>query len=199
MKPKPKFVRPPLKKTGSSIMKLRISGRFGHYYQFSQAYEEKEKPFVFWSAAFCAFLCLVCVILSFTHPDSFGSFYPEMWLNFLIVFLIDLVWRFLLSVLAYFLVPKFKRTINYTRKLGNLMKLYKYLLADDLLPQMRKEPLTLLFIFALDQLIYIVMYSHNVRKRHNAISSICRFLFIQQDRPEDRPDTLIYQVRCGCP
>ena len=74
------------------------------------------------------------------------------------------------------------------------MKLYKYLLADDFLPEMRKEPFSLLFIFALDQLLYIGMYSHNFRKRSNILSRICRFLFIQQDRPEDRPDTLIYQV-----
>ena len=62
---------------------------------------------------------------------------------------------------------------------------------------MRKDPLTLLFIFGLDQLLYIIMFSHFVRRRENPLDWICRFLFLQQDRPEDRPDTLIYQVRTG--
>tara|TARA_B100000768_G_scaffold149474_1_gene143835 strand:+ start:342 stop:539 length:198 start_codon:yes stop_codon:yes gene_type:complete len=62
---------------------------------------------------------------------------------------------------------------------------------------MRKDPLTLLFIFGLDQLLYIIMFSHFVRRRENPLGWTCRFLFLQQDRPEDRPDTLIYQVCTG--
>ena len=37
--------------------------------------------------------------------------------------LIELVWKTLSAAFAYRYAPVFKRTVNYTRKLGNLMKL----------------------------------------------------------------------------
>lgn len=164
------------------------------YWEFNDMYERKENKFILVAGGLCLFLVLLCVVLSASAPSSFGTFYMEMVPNFFIIFGVELMWRFMLSCVAWHFIPKYKRTVNYTRKLGNLMKLYKFFLADDVMPAMRKEPLTLIFFFAVDQLVYMVMFAHAVRKRGNPLSRFLRFCFIQQDRPEDRPDTLVYQA-----
>jgi len=164
------------------------------YWEFNDAYESKENKFILIALGLCLSLVLLCLVMSASAPSSFGTFYMEMVPNFFIIFGVEFVWRFMLSCVAWYFIPKYKRTVNYTRKLGNLMKLYKFFLADDVLPAMRKEPLTLIFFFAVDQLVYIVMFAHAVRKRSNPLSRFLRFCFIQQDRPEDRPDTLVYQT-----
>jgi phytol kinase len=182
-----------LDKAPSMIRQASLK-QVGEYWHFCDEFDAYERRFVIWSCAGCVSLMFLCVILSFTMPDWFGTFHVNMLWNFLAVFVVEVVWKLMLACAAYRYIPRYKRTINYTRKLGNLVKLYKYFLAEDYLPDVRKEPLSLLFIFAADQLLFIVMFAHNVRKRDNPISKFCRFLFIQQDRHEDRPDTLIYQV-----
>jgi phytol kinase len=105
-----------------------------------------------------------------------------------------MLWKSLLALVAMKYYPRYKRTINYTRKLGNAFKLYKFFVFDDFLPEMRDDPMSLLFIFFLDQILYMLMFSHHVRFHRSCIGKFCDFLFLQQNRPEDRPDTLIYQV-----
>jgi len=163
-------------------------------FEFSDKFERHERKFVLVTCGVCLILMAGCVIASAAAPTTFGEFYPAIATNFAIIFLAEVVWRALLSCVAYRYASRYKRTINYTRKLGNCFKLYKLFVFSDFLPNMRKDPLTLLFIFSLDQLLYIIMFSHFVRRRENPLGWICRFLFLQQDRPEDRPDTLIYQV-----
>ena len=121
----------------------------------------------------------LCVILSFAIPDTFGSFYKGIWINFAVVSIVELIWKTLLAAVAYRYAPKYKRTINYTRKLGNLVKLYKYFLTAYLLPEMDKKPLTLIFVFSLDQLIFTIIFSHNIRRRNNCVSKFLRFVFLQ--------------------
>lgn len=163
------------------------------YWEFDDAYEAKENKFIVIASGLCLTVVFLCAVLSVVAPNSFGTFYAEMIPNFGIIFAVELIWRFLMSCVAWYFIPKYKTTVNYTRKLGNLMKLYKFFLADSVLPDMRPEPLTLLFFFAVDQIVYFAMFAHTVRKRNNPLSRFLRFCFIQQDRPEDRPDTLVYQ------
>jgi len=163
-------------------------------FEFSDSSERHERKFVLTTCAMCLILVAGCVIASLAAPTKFGEFYPAIAVNFAFIFLAEIVWRAFLSWIAYRYTPRYKRIINYTRKLGNCFRLYKLFVFSEFLPSMRNDALTLLFIFGLDQLLFIIMFSHFVRRKENPIGWTCRFLFLQQDRPEDRPDTLIHTV-----
>jgi len=138
-------------------------GKFYQRFMFKEEYEKKELPFLKVVTAVLLVCVIICICLSYTI-ENFGGFHKALWLNLLALFFIELLWKSMLAYFAYRYAPIYKRTINYTRKFGNLMKLYKYFLADHVLPEMDKKPFTLIFIFCVDQLIYTLMFSHWVRK-----------------------------------
>ena len=94
-------------------------------FEFSDKFEHHERKFVLVTCGVCLILMAGCVIASAAAPTTFGEFYPAIATNFAIIFLAEVVWRALLSCVAYRHASRYKRTINYTRKLGNCFKLYK--------------------------------------------------------------------------
>ena len=97
-------------------------------FEFSDKFERHERHFVLVTCSMCLILMAGCVIASVAAPSAFGEFYPAMATNFAIIFLAEVVWRALLSCVAYRYASRYKRTINYTRKFGNCFKLYKLFL-----------------------------------------------------------------------
>jgi len=169
-------------------------GKFLHRYMFSEESAQKENAFIARAAAL-VLVVLVCFLGIAAHDSTVvGKFDVSMLSNTAIVLVIEILWRILLSAIAWKYVGQYKRTINYTRKLGNLLRLPKFFLAEDLLPQYKRSPLALIFMLCVDQLIFIAMYAEVVRKQDNPISRFLRFLFLCQDRCEDRPNTLQFQV-----
>ncbi|KAK1738517.1 hypothetical protein QTG54_010547, partial [Skeletonema marinoi] len=98
------------------------------------------------------------------------------------LFAIELVWECILS----WVVLKYNIKINYTRKLGNLLKYF----IGDFFPAYTSSAVSLTFALALNQTLFTLMFYRRSRERFAA----CAYVFLSQDRREDRPDTLIFQV-----
>ena len=109
-------------------------------FEFSDKFERHERKFVLVTCGVCLILMAGCVIASAAAPTTFGEFYPAIATNFAIIFLAEVVWRALLSCVAYRYASRFKRTINYTRKLGNCFKLYKLFVFGEPKPKPKPEP-----------------------------------------------------------
>ena len=109
-------------------------------FEFSDKFERHERKFVLFTCGVCLVLMAGCVIASVAAPTTFGEFYPAIATNFAIIFLAEVVWRALLSCVAYRYASRFKRTINYTRKLGNCFKLYKLFVFGKPKPKPKPEP-----------------------------------------------------------
>ena len=109
-------------------------------FEFSDKFERHERKFVLFTCGVCLVLMAGCVIASAAAPTTFGEFYPAIATNFAIIFLAEVVWRALLSCVAYRYASRFKRTINYTRKLGNCFKLYKLFVFGEPKPKPKPEP-----------------------------------------------------------
>ena len=109
-------------------------------FEFSDKFERHERKFVLFTCGVCLVLMAGCVIASVAAPTTFGEFYPAIATNFAIIFLAEVVWRALLSCVAYRYASRFKRTINYTRKLGNCFKLYKLFVFGEPKPKPKPEP-----------------------------------------------------------
>jgi len=86
-------------------------------------------------------------------------------------------------------VLKYNIKINYTRKLGNLIKVPKYFVGD-FLPNYTSSALSLSLALAINQTLFALMFYRKSRERFSA----CAYIFLSQDRREDRPDTLIFQI-----
>ena len=94
-------------------------------FEFSDRFEHNERKFVLVTSAICVILMAACACASVAAPTVFGEFYPAMATNFVIIFLAEVAWRALLSCVAYRYADRYKRTLNYTRKLGNCFRLFK--------------------------------------------------------------------------
>lgn len=102
-----------------------------------------------------------------------------------ILFGAELVWECFLS----WIVLRYNIKINYTRKLGNLLKVPKYFVAD-LLPNYASTALSMTSALSINQTLFCAMYYRRSRETVPFFS----YVFLSQDRREDRPDTLIFQV-----
>ena len=102
-----------------------------------------------------------------------------------ILFAVELVWECFLS----WIVLRFNIKVNYTRKLGNLLKVPKYFIAD-LIPAFTSTALSMTTAIAINQTLFCLMYYRKSRERVPFFA----YVFLSQDRREDRPDTLIFQV-----
>ena len=102
-----------------------------------------------------------------------------------ILFAAELIWECFLS----WIVLRYNIKINYTRKLGNLLKVPKYFVAD-LFPDFTSTALSMATALAINQTLFCAMYYRRSRERVPFFS----YVFLSQDRREDRPDTLIFQV-----
>lgn len=120
-----------------------------------------------------------------TGNSDIGVFTWELAVEAIALFVAELIWETILSSL----VIRFNMKINYTRKLGNLFKVPKYF-AADLLPFYNSTALSLFTSLALNQTLFSLIFYRTMRERVPFFS----YVFLSQDRREDRPDTLTFQV-----
>lgn len=127
------------------------------------------------------------VVCGFIFPENekLGTLSYPVFIEAFILFFAELLWECILSAI----VLKFNIKINYTRKLGNLFKIPKYFVAD-LFPFYKSTATSLMTTLTLNQSMFCSMYYRKSRERVPFFS----YVFLSQDRREDRPDTLIFQV-----
>lgn len=127
----------------------------------------------------------IASLLVSEHNEKVGSFTLKIPAESFALFAIELIWECFLS----WIVLRFNIKINYTRKLGNLLKVPKYFIAD-LIPGYSSTALSMMMALAINQTLFCLIYYRKTRER----VPFCAFVFLSQDRREDRPDTLIFQV-----
>ena len=130
-------------------------------------------------------ILVVCGIFFPDNEDKLGSLTYAVIIEAVILFVAELVWECILSAV----VLRYNIKINYTRKLGNLFKIPKYFVAD-LFPFYRSTATSLMTALTVNQTLFCSMYYRKSRERVAFFS----YVFLSQDRREDRPDTLIFQV-----
>ena len=127
----------------------------------------------------------VLLLLGETVDGSVGRFAPNVIYEALVLFFAELLWEAFLS----WLVLRHNVKINYTRKMGHLLRVPKYFFAD-FVPTYESTAVSIVFSLAVNQNLYMFLFATWSRRQ----SKICDFLFLSQNRKEDRPDTLNYQV-----
>ena len=166
---------------------VQIARMIKDTYGIRQSDDMKELYFV----SVCILLLWIVVgILSFasssySENESLGNLTWEVIVEAFILFIAELIWECILSAI----VLKYDIKINYTRKLGNLLKIPKYFVAD-FLPFCESTAISLVTALAVNQTLFCIMYYRKMRER----IPLCSYIFLSQDRREDRPDTLIFQV-----
>jgi len=129
---------------------------------------------------------IILIIIGQFHPSkSLGSFTWEVIVEANVLFIAEVLWECVLSAVAL----RYNIKINYTRKLGNLFKVPKYF-AADLFPFYESTAISLVTALAVNQTYFSIMYYRKSRERIPFFS----YVFLSQDRREDRPDTLIFQI-----
>jgi hypothetical protein len=86
------------------------------------------------------------VVLSILYPKRWGEFDAVLIYQSVLLFVVELLWEACLS----FAHIKWNVKINYTRKLGHLLRLPKYFLAAYI-PGFEENPMTLLCAFVFSQ------------------------------------------------
>eukprot|EP01083_Nonionella_stella_P105249 302653_1 len=147
----------------------------------------RENRFVFMVALLSVIIILVCIILSWTDPDSFVFDFMFLPKAMLLVFA-ESLWLMCMSYLAI----RYDMKINYTRKLARLPSIPKYFLVDYLpaVPGFKNNESTTLLIFATSQLLYILMFHRTMRNKFYLL----QFIFIACNRVEDQPYTLQFSL-----
>lgn len=162
---------------------------------FAPEFERAENKFIAYCMLPLVALGVFCVIYAIIDPGTFGTLGDKfIYINATGGFVFEMFVRYLMSHVVLRYRDSSKRIINYTRKLGNAVRVPKYFFIDDLLPDEYSTACSLLLMFAIDQTLYIIAFSHYVRSKDNCFCRLLRFTFLSQDRPEDRPDTLRMQV-----
>ena len=87
------------------------------------------------------------------------------------------------------LAIRYDLKINYTRKLAHLLRIPKFFLSQYL-PGFDTNKINLLLVFAFSQLLYVLMFLRWTREK----LPLFQFIFVSQNRVEDQPSTLIFQV-----
>eukprot|EP01083_Nonionella_stella_P204128 744378_1 len=155
---------------------------------FRQAIDNsRENRIVFMAAILSVIIILVCIILSWTDPDSFVFDFMFLPKAMLLVFA-ESLWLMCMSYLAI----RYDMKINYTRKLARLPSIPKYFLVDYLpaVPGFKNNESTTLLIFATSQLLYILMFHRTMRNKFYLL----QFIFIACNRVEDQPYTLQFSL-----
>lgn len=149
--------------------------------------DKSELYFILGSITFLWAVTLAVGIAGVLLPENakLGTLTPAIFVESFSLFAIELAWECILS----WVVLRFNIKINYTRKLGNLIKVPKYFIAD-FLPIYTSSALSMMMALAISQTLFAFIFYRRSRERFTA----CAYLFLSQDRREDRPDTLIFQI-----
>eukprot|EP01083_Nonionella_stella_P083119 229679_1 len=146
--------------------------------------DKRENTFVLMVVVLCIGIIMACVILCLTDADRFILDFAFL-LQTCILWVAESIWHMCLS----YLVIKYDIKINYTRKLAHLLRIPKYFLIGYL-PGFEKNEVTTLLVFVTSQLLYIGMFHRRTREKIHMF----QFIFIAQNRLEDQPSTLQFQV-----
>ncbi len=149
--------------------------------------DHSELKFVLLSQAFLWFIVASIAIAGYASGGNtkLGKFSGMIFVEAMVLFVAELVWE---SILSY-IVLRFNVKINYTRKLGHLLKVPKYF-AADFLPFYESTVLSMFTSLAVNQTLFCILFYRTSRERVPFFS----YVFLSQDRREDRPDTLTFQV-----
>ncbi len=148
--------------------------------------DHSELKFVILSQAFLWFIVVSIAIGGYVSGNAkLGKFSGMIFVEAIVLFAAELVWESFLS----YIVLRFNVKINYTRKLGHLLKVPKYF-AADFLPFYESTILSMFTSLAVNQTLFCILFYRTSRERFPFFS----YVFLSQDRREDRPDTLTFQV-----
>lgn len=165
---------------------VKVAKGIKNIYAIRQKDDKSELKFVIGSLVFVWIVTLSLVVFSqYYSNESLGKLTWQVLVEAVVLFIAELIWECVLSAL----VLKFDIKINYTRKLGNLFKVPKYF-AADLLPFYESTATSLVAALAINQTLFCLIYYRYAREKIPFFS----YIFLSQDRREDRPDTLIFQV-----
>ena len=148
----------------------------------TKMHQKAELKFLVLVGSGMAITFILCVVVSVMveHPLDF-MFVPRS----LILVLVESLWQMFLS----FLAMRYGIRINYTRKLSHLLRIPKFFVSQYL-PGFDKNPINLMMVFAFSQTLYMLMFMRWTRER----LPLFQYIFIAQNRIEDQPNTLIFQV-----
>ena len=165
---------------------IQVARGIKEIYGIRQSNDRSEFKFVMGALIFLWLTTLTLVVLSqfYSYP-TLGKFTWKVIVEAIILFIAELLWECVLSAL----VLKFNIKINYTRKLGNLFKVPKYFVAD-FFPFYESTAVSMMSALVINQTLFCLMYYRSSREKYAFFS----YIFLSQDKREDRPDTLIFQV-----
>lgn len=166
---------------------IDISRSIKNSYGIRLSDDKAEYKFIIFTLLLLWFILSILIVCGIFFPDNdkLGSLTYAVIIEAVILFVAELVWECILSAV----VLRYNIKINYTRKLGNLFKIPKYFVAD-LFPFYRSTATSLMTALTVNQTLFCSMYYRKSRERVAFFS----YVFLSQDRREDRPDTLIFQV-----
>lgn len=148
--------------------------------------DHSELKFVLSSQVFLWLVVASIAIAGYvTNNPKLGTFSGAIFLEAITLFAFELVSQSFLS----WIVLRFNIKINYTRKLWNLARGIKYF-AADFLPFYKSTVLSMFTSLAVNHTLFCALFYRSSRERIPFFS----FLFLCQDRREDRPDTLTLSV-----
>jgi hypothetical protein len=166
---------------------IRIAKGIKDAYSIRHSDDQSELKFMIGALTMLWVVVTSLAIAGHYYPDnaSIGRLTWPVAVEAFALFLLELVWECFLS----WIVLRYDIKINYTRKLGNLMKVPKYF-AADFLPFYDSTGVSMTTSLAINQTLFCIMYYRKNREKIPFFS----YVFLSQDRREDRPDTLIFQV-----
>jgi len=137
-----------------------------------------------------------CWALMVLHPEEFGTLSWEPYLNFVVALFFEMLFRAALSYVVLAKRLEWPRVVNYTRKIARTFAVFKIFVLDEILPKESggKTACNLLAQVGIDQLIFVLMFCQANRRRNNWLSRWCKFAYLCYDRPEDRPDSMRYEI-----
>lgn len=158
-------------------------------YSVRQQNDNTELKFLTCSLGFVWMTVASLIIACHYFPDnpklgdlSWDASKRTLWEAFM-MFAVEFVWECFLS----WLVLRYNVKINYTRKLGNLLKVPKYFVVD-LSESVTATALSMTLAFVINFTIFSLISYRKFRERF----PFCAYFLLSQDRREDRPDTLIF-------
>ena len=155
-------------------------------YSIRLSNDHSEMKFIAYSLAFLwLVVSSLAIVGHISNNPKIGTFSPAMFIEAGVLFIVELMWETFLS----WIVLRYNIKINYSRKLGNLLKVPKYF-AADFLPFYESSALSMFTSLAVNQTLFCMIFYRTSRERVPYFS----YVFLSQDRREDRPDTLLFQV-----
>jgi len=164
-------------------------------YSIRKRDDSSEFYFILCSMGFVWVAVLSIAVAGYYHPENakIGTFNQltlrSILIESFILFAVELVWECFLSWIVF----RYNIKINYTRKLGNLLKVPKYFVAD-LFPDFTSTALFMATALTINQTLFCAIYYRRSRERVPFFS----YVFLSQDRRHYAVRNLLpLQAACG--